>query len=62
MKNPDEIIRRTAIRTLKLLLEKTSDNDKLLQIEAVINFIENADRVDYALLVERVSFLKKISK
>lgn len=61
MSSIDDIIRRTAMRTLSILVKDASDEAKE-QISSLTSQISSADNLDYKELVEKISLLKKSIK
>lgn len=61
MKNIDDILRRTAMRTLSVLSKDACDQERT-QIEEVASLISSKEQLDYEELVRKISALKKKRK
>ena len=62
MKKRDEIMRRTAMRTLNILMTHDSCEDARDKISSLILLLESTEEVDYIKIAEDVTEFKKISK
>ena len=58
MKNIDDILRRTALRTLNALSQYACEQDAA-KIEAALLLVSSEEKLDYQELVEKISALKK---
>jgi hypothetical protein len=58
MKNIDDILRRTALRTLTTLSQDACEQDAA-KIEAALLLVSSEEKLDYQELVEKISALKK---
>lgn len=58
MKNIDDILRRTALRTLSTLSQHACEQDAA-KIEAALLLVSSEEKLDYQELVEKISALKK---
>jgi len=61
MRNIDDIIRRTAMRTLNVLVKDACDQERR-QIEEVASLVSSEEHLDYEELVRKVTALKKKRK
>lgn len=61
MKSIDDILRRTALRTLTTLSQDACEQDAA-KIEAALLLINSSEKVDYQELAERICAIKKSKK
>jgi hypothetical protein len=61
MRSIDDIIRRTAMRTLGFLVKDACDQQRA-QIEEVASLVNSDEQLDYEELVRKITALKKKRK